>query len=269
MSRSVSERQRELARLPETQRIPFWHDPSKRALIYQALALGLVFVLGYYLFAITQANLRRQSIATGFSFIEREAGFEIGEPLISYSSADTYARALLVGVLNTLKVSLTGMILTLILGTLVGIARLSSNWLLARLAGAYIEVLQNIPVLLQLYFWYSVFHDSLPGPRQSLNPVPGFFLNNRGFYFPLPLAHPAYLRMGIALVVAGLLISYSAPLGATAPGSDRSNLSHMVGGQRAGHRPSGACLASVRGSHRYGCPQVDRLQLRRRTLGQS
>jgi len=207
MSRSVSERQRELARLPETQRIPFWHDPSKRALIYQALALGLVFVLGYYLFAITQANLRRQSIATGFSFIEREAGFEIGEPLISYSSADTYARALLVGVLNTLKVSLTGMILTLLLGTLVGIARLSSNWLLSRLAGAYIEVLQNIPVLLQLYFWYSVFHDSLPGPRQSLNPVPGFFLNNRGFYFPLPLAHPAYLRMGIALVVAGLLIS--------------------------------------------------------------
>jgi len=198
----VSEGQTESARSAEPQSIPFWHDPTKRALVYQALALGLVLMLGYYLFAITQANLRRQSIATGFSFISREAGFEIGEPTISYSSADTYARALVVGILNTLKVSLVGIILTIILGTLVGVARLSSNWLVSRIAAGYIEVLQNIPVLLQLFFWYAVFHDSLPGPRQSLNPVTGFFLNNRGFYFPLPVAHPAYARMGIALVIA-------------------------------------------------------------------
>ena len=200
--------QAETAKLLEAQSIPFWHDPSKRALFYQALALGLVITLGYYLFAITQGNLRRQSIATGFSFIGREAGFEIGEPLISYSSADTYARALLVGILNTFKVSLVGIVMTIILGTLVGIARLSSNWLLSRLAAAYIELLQNIPVLLQLYFWYAIFHDSLPGPRQSLNPVAGFFLNNRGFYFPVPVAHPAYARMGMVLVVAGLLVYF-------------------------------------------------------------
>lgn len=198
--------QTEPAKPTATQSIPFWHDPSKRALVYQAVALGLVLTLGYYLFAITQANLRRQSIATGFSFIGREAGFEIGEPLISYSSADTYARALFVGVLNTLKVSLVGIVMTIILGTLVGVARLSSNWLLSRLAAAYIEVLQNIPVLLQLYFWYAIFHDSLPGPRQSLNPMAGFFLNNRGFYFPIPVVHPAYARMGIALLVAGVLV---------------------------------------------------------------
>jgi general L-amino acid transport system permease protein len=198
----VSEGQTEAARSAESQSIPFWHDPTKRALVYQAVALGLVLMMGYYLFAITQANLRRQSIATGFSFISREAGFEIGEPTISYSSADTYARALVVGILNTLKVSLVGIVLTIILGTLVGVARLSTNWLVSRIAASYIEVLQNIPVLLQLFFWYAVFHDSLPGPRQSLNPLPGFFLNNRGFYFPLPVEHPAYARMGIALIIA-------------------------------------------------------------------
>ncbi len=196
----------EPARSAQIESIPFWHDPSKRALVYQVLALGLVLTLGYYLFAVTQANLRRQSIATGFSFIGREAGFEIGEPLISYSSADSYARALFVGVLNTLKVSLVGIVMTIILGTVVGVARLSSNWLLSRLAAAYIEVLQNIPVLLQLYFWYAIFHDSLPGPRQSLHPVAGLFLNNRGFYFPIPVAHPAYARMGIALLAAGVLV---------------------------------------------------------------
>ena len=198
----MSESQAESTRPAESQSIPFWHDPTKRALVYQAVALGLVLMAGYYLFAITQANLRRQSIATGFSFISREAGFEIGEPTISYSSADTYARALVVGILNTLKVSLVGIILTIILGTLVGVARLSTNWLVSRIAAGYIEVLQNIPVLLQLFFWYAIFHDSLPGPRQSLNPLTGFFLNNRGFYFPLPVEHPAYARMGIALVIA-------------------------------------------------------------------
>jgi general L-amino acid transport system permease protein len=198
----VSEGQTESAKSVESQNIPFWHDPAKRALVYQTVALGVVLMMGYYLFAITQANLRRQSIATGFSFISREAGFEIGEPTISYSSADTYARALVVGILNTLKVSLVGIILTIILGTLVGVARLSTNWLVSRIAAGYIEVLQNIPVLLQLFFWYAIFHDSLPGPHESLNPLTGFFLNNRGFYFPLPVAHPAYVRMGIALVIA-------------------------------------------------------------------
>jgi general L-amino acid transport system permease protein len=198
----VSEGRTESARTLEPQSIPFWHDPARRALVYQALALGLVLLAGYYLFAITQANLRRQSIATGFSFINREAGFEIGESIISYSSADTYARALVAGILNTLKVSLVGIVLTIILGTLVGVARLSSNWLVSRIASSYIEVLQNIPVLLQLFFWYSVFHDSLPGPRESLNLLPGFFLNNRGFYFPIPVEHPAYALMGIALIIA-------------------------------------------------------------------
>ncbi len=120
----------------EPERIPFWHDPAKRGIVFQVIALVLVFLLGYYIFSNTQANLRRQSIATGFGFLSREAGFEIGEPTISYSAADTYARALLVGVLNTLKVASTGIILTILLGLFVGVARLSKNWLVAKLAEA-------------------------------------------------------------------------------------------------------------------------------------
>ena len=128
-------------------------------------------MVSYYLFSNTQANLQRQSIATGFGFLDKEAGFEIGESLIDYSAADSYSRALLVGALNTLKVSFIGIIFTLILGTIVGIARLSSNWLVAKLAGGYIEVMQNIPVLLQLFFWYAIFYEAFPSPRQALQPL--------------------------------------------------------------------------------------------------
>jgi general L-amino acid transport system permease protein len=108
-------------------KIPFWHDPTKRAIIYQIVVLGMVGLVSYYLFTNTLANLERQNIATGLGFFSKEASFEIGEPPIPYSAADTYARALLVGLLNTIKVSFIGIILTVILGTFVGIARLSAN----------------------------------------------------------------------------------------------------------------------------------------------
>ena len=188
-------------------RIPWWHDPDKLGIIYQLVALTLVFLFGYYIFTNTQANLQRQAIATGFGFLTKEAGFEIGEAVIRYSAADHYIRALTVGFLNTLKVSFLGIILTIFLGIVVGVSRLSTNWLVSRLAAMYIEVLQNIPVLLQLFFWYAIFHDVLPLPRQSLNPLPGIFFNNRGFYYPVPANHPVYFWVGIAVLVA-LLISY-------------------------------------------------------------
>jgi len=195
----------EIAGRTQTEEIPFWRDPTKRAIVYQVVALAVVFAVGYYIFSNTQTNLRRQSIATGFGFLDREAGFAIGESLINYSAADTYARALLVGVLNTVSVAFIGIVLTIFLGILVGVARLSTNWLVSRLAGGYIEVLQNIPVLLQLFFWYSIFHDALPSPRQSFNPAAGVFNNNRGFYFPIPASHPAYLWVGVALAAALLV----------------------------------------------------------------
>lgn len=182
--------------------VPFMRDPAKRAIVFQVAALLLVAFVCYYLFTNTQANLERQSIATGFGFLDTEAGFEIGESLIEYSAADSYADALLVGALNTIKVSFVGVLLTVVLGTFVGIARLSSNWLVAKLAACYIEVMQNIPVLLQLFFWYAIFYESFPSPRQALNPFNGLFLCNRGLIFAVPETHAAHAAMGWALVAA-------------------------------------------------------------------
>jgi len=182
--------------------VPFWRDPGKRAIVFQVVALFLVALVSYYLFSNTQANLERQSIATGFGFLEKEAGFEIGESVIEYSAADSYADALLVGALNTIKVSFIGILLTTILGTIIGIARLSSNWLVSRLAAGYIELMQNIPVLLQLFFWYAIFYESFPSPRQALTPFAGVFLCNRGLIFGVPETHAAHAAMGWAFVIA-------------------------------------------------------------------
>jgi general L-amino acid transport system permease protein len=190
------------------EKVPFLRDPEKLAILYQILTALAVGLLAYYLVHNTLANLERQSIATGFGFIDREAGFEIGEALIRYNAADSYAKALLVGFLNTLIVSFIGIVLTILIGTILGIARLSSNWLMARLAAIYIEVFQNIPILLQLFFWYAFFYELLPGPRQALNPIPGLFLCNRGLMFGIPQAHQAYLYAGIAFLVAALLIFF-------------------------------------------------------------
>lgn len=180
----------------------FWDDPAKRSLVYQLITLMIVGFIGYYLFSNTIKNLHRQSIATGFHFLGKEASFEIGESLIGYSAASSYARALCVGILNTLKVAFIGTALTLFLGTLIGVARLSTNWLVSRLAAVYIEIFQDVPVLLQLFFWYAVFNDSLPAPRQALHPIPGVFLSNRGLVFGVLAHNPVYVYMGGAFLTA-------------------------------------------------------------------
>jgi general L-amino acid transport system permease protein len=184
----------------------FYNDPAKRSLLYQVGAMLMVGLLSFYLISNTLANLDRQSIATGFGFLEKESSFEIGESLIPYSAANSYARALWVGVLNTLKVSFIGIVLTVLLGTMVGIARLSSNWIVSRLAAVYIEVLQDIPVLLQLFFWYAIFYEMLPSPRQALNPVSGVFLSNRGLMLPVPASNPAWGYMGWVFLLACALV---------------------------------------------------------------
>lgn len=176
------------------------NDPKIRAILYQVAVLGIVGLLGYYLFSNTVENLKRQSIATGFAFLEKEASFEIGESLIPYSAADKYIKALLVGALNTVKVAFVGIVITIIWGTFLGIARLSKNWLVSKLAAAYIEVMQDIPILLQLFFWYSFFYDILPSPREAIEPLSGVFMSNRGLVFAFPEWHPAYPYVAIAFV---------------------------------------------------------------------
>jgi general L-amino acid transport system permease protein len=188
-------------------KVALWYDPRIRSILYQLGVLAMVGLLGYYLISNTHANLERQSIATGFGFLQKEAAFEIGESLISYSAADRYARALMVGVLNTLLVSFIGVILTVILGTFIGVARLSANWLVSRMAAVYIEVFQDIPILLQLFFWYAFFYEILPMPRQALSLFTGVFLSNRGLVFAVPEFHPAHIYMAIAFV-AGCLSVY-------------------------------------------------------------
>ena len=187
--------------------VPFYNDPKKRAILFQIATLLMVGLLAFYLISNTLANLEKQSIATGLGFLQKESAFEIGETPIRYSAADTYGRALVVGFINTLIVSSVGIIITIILGTLIGIARLSTNWLVSRLAAVYIEVLQDIPVLLQLFFWYAFFYNILPSPRSALNPILGVFLSNRGLVFAVPSAHPVHKYMAIAVVV-GLVLVY-------------------------------------------------------------
>jgi len=178
-----------------SEKTPFWLDPKKRAIFFQFLTLCMVGMLGYYLVSNTLQNLERQSIATGFGFLHKESSFEIGESLIDYSAASSYGRALIVGALNTLYVSFIGIIITVIFGTFIGVARLSTNWLVSRLAAIYIEVMQNIPVLLQLFFWYAIFYETftrpfLP-PDRPFIPYPAFFCATVGLplRFPRPIRH--------------------------------------------------------------------------------
>jgi len=190
-----------------SEKVPFWLDPKKRSFIYQIFIFCMVGLLAYYLVSNTLTNLKRQSIATGFGFIQKESSFEIGESLIPYSAADTYGRALIVGALNTLKVSFIGIIFSLIIGTIIGVGRLSSNWLVSKISSIYIEVMQDIPILLQLFFWYALFYEALPSPQNSLSPCKGVFLCNRGAAFAVPTAHPAYKYMLLALLI-GTISAY-------------------------------------------------------------
>jgi general L-amino acid transport system permease protein len=189
-------------------KIPFFRDPAKLAILYQILTLLGVALLCYYLVNNTLANLERQSISTGFDFIEKEAAFEIGETLIEYSAADSYGRALVVGFLNTLIVSFIGILLTVVLGTFIGISRLSTNWVVSKLSAIYIEVFQDIPILLQLFFWYAFFYEILPSPRQAIAPLPGVFLCNRGLIFGVPAWHNAFLNAILAFFVGCIVIYF-------------------------------------------------------------
>jgi len=161
--------------------------PRRRAIVLQAILLGALALLLGYLYWNTTQNLEARRIASGFAFLWREAGFEIGETsFIAFSAADTYLRALAVGLANTFRVAAIGVALATILGTLLGLARLSPNFLLAKLAAGYVEAVRNVPLLVQLFFWYAIITEVLPAPEEALHPLPGVFLSNRGIFFPLP-----------------------------------------------------------------------------------
>jgi general L-amino acid transport system permease protein len=149
-------------------RASIFYNPSFRGIVFQAVLLGLVVWAGYEFVTNARANLQAQRTATGFDFLHNTAGFMVNQSLIPYSESDTYGRVFLVGLLNTLLVSALGIVVATVLGFLIGIARLSSNWLVARLAGGYVELLRNLPLLFQILFWYLAVLATLPGPRQSI-----------------------------------------------------------------------------------------------------
>ena len=177
-----------------------WSDPTFRSLVWQVVIIGIVVGIIWYLVDNTNKNLAARRIATGFGFLDRVAGIPIGESLISYNPAtDTYGRALWIGVLNTLKVAGIGIVLATILGTAIGIGRLSSNWLMAKLTGFYVEVIRDIPLLLQLLFWYTMLQ-GLPAPRQSWQIGDAVFLSNRGIKVPYLIWENAHTWALVAFV---------------------------------------------------------------------
>ena len=182
-------------------RPPPWRDPAVRGIAFQVVFVAAVVAVGAFLVHNTLANLERQNIATGFGFLDREAGFAIGESLIAYSPADSYAGAFLVGLTNTLYVAVLGIVLATILGTVMGLARLSSNWLIRKLAQIYVEIFRNIPLALQLFFWWGLLRWSAPAPRQAWQPLADVFVSNRGIVFPVPREDPAHPWIWAALIV--------------------------------------------------------------------
>ncbi len=187
-------------------------DRNLKGLYWEILAISLILLLGAYLTHNTIVNLSDRKIATGYGFLDRESRFEISETLIPYSAASSYGRAMLVGFLNTLKVSIIGIVLATIVGVSVGIVGLTRNWLVARLCGGYIHFLRNIPVLLHIFLWYTVITNLLPPIRLALSPVAGVYLSQRGFFFPVPVPAPGWTAgaFGLALgaVLAALVARY-------------------------------------------------------------
>jgi general L-amino acid transport system permease protein len=180
---------------------------------FQILFVAVLAWIAYEIVANAQANLQSQRIVSGFDFLSNNAGFDLSQTLIPYSGSDSYARVFLVGLLNTLLVAVIGIFFATIIGFLVALGRLSPNWLLSRISGAYVELIRNLPLLFQILFWYLAVLGALPGPRQSISVFRSFFLSNRGLIIPKAIAdaglYPFLLALSIAIVASLLLRSYA------------------------------------------------------------
>lgn len=180
----------------------WWYDAKVRALIFQCLAIAAVIAFLFYIINNALTNLATRGITTGFDFLGNTAGFGILQSLIPYDETYTFGRTFVVGLLNTLLVSVLGILFATLLGFVIGVARLSKNWLVSRIATLYIETFRNIPLLLQIFFWYFSVLRTLPSPRESVELGGLAFLNVRGFYLPKPLFEDGFGYVLWALLVA-------------------------------------------------------------------
>ena len=187
----------------------WFSDERTRGFIYQTLLLGCIAALACGAIYNAVVNMRARGIPMGFGFWNDVAGFDINLHLINYSNLSTYGRAFWVGLLNTLLIAVICIPLATLLGFVIGVARLSPNWLLSRFALVYTSVMRNMPLLLLLLFWYNAVLKSLPGPRQSISVGDVVFLNNRGLYLPMPVARdPAAWFLGAVLMGVALAIGF-------------------------------------------------------------
>jgi general L-amino acid transport system permease protein len=189
---------------PSTVATQPWNNPRLRSFAVQLLVLTLVGAFVWVVVDNTITNLQRLNIASGFGFLENPAGFGIALTLVEYSEQSSYGRALLVGFLNTLLVAVIGIIVATIIGFTLGVARLSSNWLVAKIATLYIEIVRNVPLLLQIFFWYFAVLRALPLPRDSVSLLDIAFLNNRGIFVPSLLLEGSGLVLLISAIVGGV-----------------------------------------------------------------
>ncbi|MDK1388104.1 amino acid ABC transporter permease [Sinorhizobium sp. 8-89] len=182
----------------------FINDPQVRGIFYQAITVIILALLIYWIADNTIENLRRANIASGYGFVRGRAGFDVGQSLIAFTSDSTYGRALVVGFLNTLLVAIAGIITATIIGFIVGIGRLSHNWIIAKLSLAYVEVFRNIPPLLVIFFWYSGVLAVLPQAREALALPLNVFVSNRGVAFPRPVFGDGFQYTLYAFILAAL-----------------------------------------------------------------
>ncbi len=179
-----------------------------RGILFQLLTvIGLVAFL-WYIGVNTVNNIEQRGIQTGFDFLEGTAGFSIDESPISFQESDTHGRVFLVGLLNTLIIGFIGIVFATLLGLIIGVLRLSKNWLIRKLAAAYIDIFRNIPILLQILFWYNVVLKALPSPKQSIDFFGVIFLNNRGFIIPRPEMNTTTISFLSSFIVAAIVIFF-------------------------------------------------------------
>ncbi len=182
----------------------WWNNAHNRAIMFQVLLAAGVVLFFFYIGNNALHNMEQRGITTGFKFLNQKAGFGIIQHLIPYNEGNTYGRTFVVGLLNTILVSVLGIICATILGFLIGVARLSSNWLIAKIAAVYIEIFRNLPLLLQIFFWYFAVLRTLPSARNSLHFGQWAFLNIRGIYVPRPVYEPGF---GWVVAAFGLSIA--------------------------------------------------------------
>ncbi len=188
----------------------FINNPEVRGIFYQALTICILVFLCWFIVHNTIENMNAQNRSMGFDFLSGRAGFNLGQALIPYTSDSSYATALVVGLLNTLLISVVGIVIATIVGFIIGIGRLSHNWLVAKLSQAYVEFFRNIPPLLVIFFWYSGVLVLLPQARDALHLPFSIYLSNRGLAFPSPIFGAGIWLVGVALLVAIVAVFFVA-----------------------------------------------------------